>query len=106
MGVRGKIIDLFTGVHGVSVGGFVEGYFERMGLSHFCLVPMGTSSWTNHLYEAFFAGCIPVILSDDFEVPFADLIDWPSLSVKWPMREIGTELYNYLRSTPLDELRR
>ena len=33
------------------------------GASHFCLVPMGTSSWTNHLYEAFFAGCIPVILS-------------------------------------------
>ena len=33
------------------------------GASHFCLVPMGTSSWTNHLYESFFAGCIPVILS-------------------------------------------
>lgn len=104
--VRGKIIEVFHGKPGVSVGGFVDDYFERMGLSHFCLVPMGTSSWTNHLYEAFFAGCIPVILSDGFEVPFADIIDWPSLSIKWPMHDVSMNLYNYLLSTPLDELRR
>ena len=35
-----------------------------MGDSLFCLVPGGTSPWTNHLYESFFAGCIPVIISD------------------------------------------
>ena len=42
--------------------GFLGDWFSQ-GASHFCLVPMGTSSWTNHLYESFFAGCIPVILS-------------------------------------------
>lgn len=103
--VRGKIIQIFHGKPGVSVGGFVDDYFERMGLSHFCLIPMGTSSWTNHLYEAFFAGCIPVILSDGFEVPYADLIDWPSLSIKWPMDDVSMNLYNFLMSMPIEEIR-
>eukprot|EP00434_Breviolum_minutum_P034370 symbB.v1.2.030419.t1/scaffold3427.1/size57037/1 len=99
--VRGNIIRVFDGLEGVSVGGFTDDYFERMGASHFCLVPMGTSSWTNHLYEAFFAGCIPVILSDGFQVPFEHFLDWPSFSIKWPMTDVSIDLYNFLRSTPM-----
>eukprot|EP00397_Hematodinium_sp_SG-2012_P035266 GEMP01037919.1.p1 GENE.GEMP01037919.1~~GEMP01037919.1.p1 ORF type:complete len:341 (+),score=66.63 GEMP01037919.1:525-1547(+) len=82
----------------VSIGGFVENYFEIMGSSHFCLIPEGTSSWTNHLYEAFFAGCIPLILSDTFVLPFQDLIDWDTVSVKWPQTRVGLELYTYVAS--------
>eukprot|EP00931_Biecheleriopsis_adriatica_P065210 TRINITY_DN39808_c0_g1_i1.p1 TRINITY_DN39808_c0_g1~~TRINITY_DN39808_c0_g1_i1.p1 ORF type:complete len:540 (+),score=90.61 TRINITY_DN39808_c0_g1_i1:68-1621(+) len=103
--VRGKIIEVFSGIEGVSVGGFTDDYFERMGSSHFCLVPMGTSSWTNHLYESFFAGCIPVILSDNFKVPFENLLDWPSFSVKWPMSDVSMDLYNFLLHTPVGMLR-
>jgi len=99
-------MEIFTDKPGVSVGGFVDDYFERMGASHFCLIPRGTSSWTNHLYEAFFAGCIPVILSDDFEVPFEDILDWSSFSIKWPEADVSMNLHNYLLATPLPELRR
>eukprot|EP00927_Polykrikos_kofoidii_P046920 TRINITY_DN41026_c0_g1_i2.p1 TRINITY_DN41026_c0_g1~~TRINITY_DN41026_c0_g1_i2.p1 ORF type:complete len:543 (-),score=81.06 TRINITY_DN41026_c0_g1_i2:129-1757(-) len=104
--VRGKVVSVFTGKPRVSVGGFVDDYFEIMGDSHFCLVPMGTSSWTNHLYEAFFAGCIPVILSDDFEVPFQDLLDWPSFSIKWPMDDVSMGLYRFLESITQPALER
>eukprot|EP00397_Hematodinium_sp_SG-2012_P032667 GEMP01034803.1.p1 GENE.GEMP01034803.1~~GEMP01034803.1.p1 ORF type:complete len:280 (+),score=53.09 GEMP01034803.1:579-1418(+) len=97
--VRGKIIELFDGLEGVSVGGFTDDYFERMGASHYCLVPRGTSSWTNHLYEAFFAGCIPVIISDDFEVPFQEFLDWKKFSIKWPEADVEN-LYRYLRLVP------
>lgn len=103
--VRGSIIDMFSDREDCSVGGFVEDYFEIMGMSHFCLIPMGTSSWTNHLYEAFFAGCIPVILSDDFEVPFQGSVPWQDLSVKWPMHEVAHGLYDYLKSFTADKLR-
>merc|ERR1712187_671080 len=94
--VRGAILQLAE-LPEVSVGGFVEEYFEIMGSSHFCLVPEGTSSWTNHLYTSFFAGCIPVILSDNFVLPFHGLIDWPSVSIRWPQQEVGLEMYKYLK---------
>ncbi|CAE7874570.1 CNNM3, partial [Symbiodinium microadriaticum] len=63
--VRGELMKLGKSAgleSGVDIGGFVSDYLERKGDSHFCLVPAGTSPWTNHLYESFYAGCIPVIL--------------------------------------------
>eukprot|EP00927_Polykrikos_kofoidii_P011304 TRINITY_DN14786_c0_g2_i1.p1 TRINITY_DN14786_c0_g2~~TRINITY_DN14786_c0_g2_i1.p1 ORF type:complete len:651 (+),score=70.86 TRINITY_DN14786_c0_g2_i1:488-2440(+) len=94
--VRGDILALSKhGAH-VDVGGFVADYPERKGDSHFCLVPAGTSPWTNHLYESFFAGCIPVILSDEYEVAFSEDLDWQSFSIKWPEIETGEKLYDYL----------
>ena len=43
--VRGALMQ-FQSLPDVSIGGFIEEYFEVMGSSHFCLVPEGTSSWT------------------------------------------------------------
>ena len=40
-----------------------------------------------------------MILSDDFEAPFQELLDWPSFSIKWPTARIA-ELYDYLTSLP------
>lgn len=99
--VRSALMQ-FAPLLDVSVGGFVEEYFEIMGDSHFCIVPEGTSSWTNHLYESFFAGCIPLILSDRFVLPFQDLIDWPGLSIRWPQDEVGANMYNYIRDLVLN----
>ena len=80
-------------------------YPERKGDSHFCLVPAGTSPWTNHLYESFYAGCIPVILSDEYELAFMNDLPWEKFSIKWPEslvcddEECSTSsLYEYLRA--------
>eukprot|EP00933_Yihiella_yeosuensis_P051512 TRINITY_DN49466_c0_g1_i1.p1 TRINITY_DN49466_c0_g1~~TRINITY_DN49466_c0_g1_i1.p1 ORF type:complete len:579 (-),score=62.83 TRINITY_DN49466_c0_g1_i1:408-1982(-) len=92
-----RAITMFENFPDVSVGGFVEDYFEIMGKSHFCLIPEGTSSWTNHLYESFFAGCVPFILSDRFVLPFQDSIDWTQISVRWPQDAVGVEMYAYMK---------
>lgn len=102
--VRTQILESFTGIPDCSVGGPVPDFFQRMGRTHFCLVPRGSSAWTIHLYESFFFGCIPVIISDFLDVPFQNVVDWPALSIKWPEEKVGPELLSYLRSIPLDRI--
>jgi len=101
--VRAQVMEM-ADLDGVDVGGFVEDYLERKGRSHFCLIPGGTSPWTNHLYESFFCGCIPVILSDEYEVAFQHVLDWPRFSVKWPEAAVGPKLYEFLRSFTAEDL--
>ncbi|CAD7951209.1 unnamed protein product [Amoebophrya sp. A25] len=83
--IRGQVLDTFEKLPGADVSaGFVESYFARKGNSHFCLVPGGSSPWTVHLYESFFAGCIPVILSDEYQVAWRSELPWDEFSIKWP----------------------
>lgn len=74
----------------------ITDYFKRIGLCHFCFAPKGVGYWSNRLYEVLFAGCIPVILSDDIGLPFGDFVDWGSFSLKWPMSEAGPALAEHL----------
>eukprot|EP00439_Symbiodinium_sp_Y106_P013833 s6928_g1.t6 len=101
--VRDKVMELAQ-FAGVDVGGFVPNYLEIKGNAHFCLIPAGTSPWTNQLYESIQCGCIPVILSDEYEVAFQHLIDWRRISIKWPEALVGKELYEFLASFSLETI--
>ncbi|KAL9251768.1 putative glucuronoxylan glucuronosyltransferase IRX7 [Drosera capensis] len=78
-------------------------YFEHLRNSKFCLAPRGESSWTLRFYESFFVECVPVLLSDQVELPFQDVIDYSQISIKWPSTQIGPLLLDYLESIP-DEM--
>ncbi|KAF4749216.1 hypothetical protein FOZ62_024275, partial [Perkinsus olseni] len=97
--VRNALVSELSQYPDVSVGGFIGNYLEIKGRSRFCIAPAGTSPWTNHLYESFFAGCVPVILSDDFILPFTAFLDWSQLSIRWPEERLA-ELYPFLKSIP------
>ncbi|KAJ8771650.1 hypothetical protein K2173_026827 [Erythroxylum novogranatense] len=73
-------------------------YFQHLGNAKFCLAPRGESSWTLRFYESFFVECIPIILSDQAEFPFQNVIDYTEISIKWPSTRIGPELLEYLES--------
>ncbi|XWS23613.1 hypothetical protein CRYUN_Cryun28dG0029900 [Craigia yunnanensis] len=75
-------------------------YFQHLGNAKFCLAPRGESSWTLRFYESFFVECVPVILSDQVELPFQNVIDYTQISIKWPSTLIGPELLEYLASIP------
>ncbi|XP_038884262.1 probable glucuronosyltransferase Os04g0398600 [Benincasa hispida] len=82
-------------------------YFEHLRNAKFCLAPRGESSWTLRFYESFFVECVPVILSDQVELPFQNVIDYSQISIKWPSSEIGPQLLEYLESIPdkaIDEM--
>ncbi|KAF8377114.1 hypothetical protein HHK36_030487 [Tetracentron sinense] len=48
--------------------------------------------------------CVPVILSDQVELPFQNVIDYTQISIKWPSNRIGPQLLEYLQSIPDKEI--
>mmetsp|Transcript_97015 Transcript_97015/g.259196 ORF Transcript_97015/g.259196 Transcript_97015/m.259196 type:complete len:362 (+) Transcript_97015:2875-3960(+) len=74
-----------------------EDYYASLAAARFCLVPRGLSSWTNRLYEALHAGCVPVILSDHLHLPFAEVIPYELFTIKWP-ESLVRSLLTYLES--------
>ncbi|KAG8633259.1 probable glucuronoxylan glucuronosyltransferase F8H isoform X1 [Manihot esculenta] len=81
-------------------------YFQHLRNAKFCLAPRGESSWTLRFYESFFVECVPVILSDQAELPFQNVIDYTYFSIKWPSTQIGHELLDYLESIPDEDVER
>lgn len=75
-------------------------YFNHLRNARFCLAPRGESSWTLRFYESFFVECVPVILSDQVELPFQNVIDYTQISIKWPSTRISSQLFEYLESIP------
>ena len=56
--------------------------------SKFCLCPRGYGLNSFRLYEAMQLGCIPVIITDEFYLPWEDEINWNDISVLIPENEM------------------
>ncbi|KAH9625183.1 hypothetical protein KSS87_003264 [Heliosperma pusillum] len=78
---------------------------QGMGSSKFCLNIAGDTPSSNRLFDAIVSHCVPVIISDDIELPYEDVLDYSKFSVfVWASDAIKPGfLLNLLREIPRDE---
>lgn len=85
--VREKLWDLLVNVPGVIIEeGFPnatgrEQSIKGMRSSEFCLHPAGDTPTSCRLFDAIQSLCIPVIVSDNIELPFEGMVDYSDFSV-------------------------
>lgn len=63
-------------------------YVQHMKSSRYCICPMGYEVNSPRIVEAIYYECVPVIIADNFVLPFDDALNWSAFSVVVPERDV------------------
>lgn len=91
--VRAKLTKILAGYEDVryenshATGESIKASTEGMRLSKFCLHPAGDTPSSCRLFDAIVSHCVPVIVSDQIELPYEDELDYTEFSVFFSVKE-------------------
>ncbi|XWS65076.1 hypothetical protein CRYUN_Cryun05aG0059700 [Craigia yunnanensis] len=80
--IRTKLVTELTGFKDIIIEEVTAGEGGKaaaqkgMRWSVFCLCPAGDTPSSARLFDAIVSGCIPVIISDELEIPFEGILDY------------------------------
>jgi hypothetical protein len=103
--IRKEMRDAFSGpeFEVIGPGGhhprWTKTFREMMARSKFALCPRGYAPTSYRLYEAMQLGCVPVYISDEHLLPFAESADWSKFCVMVKRENIASAP-DLLRSIP------
>ncbi|KAL7003810.1 hypothetical protein U1Q18_004954 [Sarracenia purpurea var. burkii] len=84
--IRAKLVAELSGAEGVVIEEGTAGVAGKqaaqngMRKSIFCLTPAGDTPSSARLFDAIVSGCIPVIVSDELELPFEGILDYRKIA--------------------------
>ncbi|CAD5171781.1 unnamed protein product [Musa acuminata subsp. malaccensis] len=85
--IRSKLVEALHNTEGVIVEEGSAGESGKaaaqngMRRSLFCLSPAGDTPSSARLFDAIVSGCIPVIVSDELELPFEGILDYRKIAL-------------------------
>ncbi|KAK7251776.1 hypothetical protein RIF29_35287 [Crotalaria pallida] len=79
-------------------------YIQHMKSSKYCICPMGFEVNSPRIVEAIYYECVPVIIADNFVLPFSEILDWSAFSVVVAEKDIP-KLKDILLSIPVRKYR-
>ncbi|MED6174962.1 hypothetical protein PIB30_073969 [Stylosanthes scabra] len=75
-------------------------YIQHMKSSKYCICPMGFEVNSPRIVEAIYYECVPVIIADNFVLPFSEVLDWSAFSLVVAEKDIP-RLKEILLSIPM-----